>query len=142
MTTYVLINDIGYRTDTEAEIATVKRALREEGVPSAKVFAGADDGSGDSYENGQILFAEEVRVRELATGRECTFVPNTRVLEVPPEVVADPAAYGGEYHDDVVEEEEVTELGSFALGTVVAIRDPEREDDERGAMWPRFEVIG
>lgn len=51
-----------YPTNTAEEIAVAEEALRAAGLESAPVYAGEPDGEGDSYKNGDVLFArmEEV----------------------------------------------------------------------------------
>jgi hypothetical protein len=57
MTTYIVISEETYLTDTDEEIAAARQALRDAGLAEAEVFAGEPDGSGDSYRNGAKLFA-------------------------------------------------------------------------------------
>ena len=54
---YVIINDTEYTIDTAEQIEVAQAALREAGQPEADVYAGEPDGLGDSYANGQKLFA-------------------------------------------------------------------------------------
>lgn len=57
MATYISIGEATYPTDTDEQIAEAKEALREAGLTEAPVYAGEPDGLGDSYANGQVLFA-------------------------------------------------------------------------------------
>lgn len=58
MTTYITINGTAYPTDTTEEIAEAKQALRDAELDSAPVYVGEPDGEGDSYKNGQVLYAD------------------------------------------------------------------------------------
>jgi hypothetical protein len=58
MVAYVVVGGLDYAVDTAEEIAVAKAALREVGIESAPVFVGEPDGLGDSYRNGQVLWAE------------------------------------------------------------------------------------
>lgn len=60
--TYVTIEQDGtdpavYTLSTPEEIESARVALRDAGVESAVIYAGEPDGLGDSYRNGQTLFA-------------------------------------------------------------------------------------
>lgn len=58
MSTYIVIDEDIYTTNTADEIEEAKAALREAGAERAVVFAGEPDGAGDAYPNGQVLFAD------------------------------------------------------------------------------------
>lgn len=64
MSTYVVIEDECYRTDTIEEIAAAQQALREAGIEDTPVYATpVEPGEGgpshpDAYPNGQTLFAD------------------------------------------------------------------------------------
>lgn len=55
--TFIIIDEQVFATDTTEEIAEAKAALRDAGLTSAPVYVGEADGLGDSYRNGQVLFA-------------------------------------------------------------------------------------
>lgn len=57
MSTYIVIEDNTYPTNTLEEIEEAQAALREAGLAEAPVYAGEPDGLGDSYRNGQVLTA-------------------------------------------------------------------------------------
>jgi hypothetical protein len=65
MTTHIVIardehdND-AYTLDTDAEVLAARIALRAAGLESAPIYAGEPDGEGDSYLNGNTLFAATV----------------------------------------------------------------------------------
>lgn len=63
MSTFILIDDEAYETDTEEQIAAAKTAMREAGLTEAKVWAG--DPESEHVLNGQILFAEETTMKKL-----------------------------------------------------------------------------
>ena len=46
-----------YAVDTVEEVAEAQAAMREAGLASAPVYVGEPDGLGDSYPNGQVVFA-------------------------------------------------------------------------------------
>jgi hypothetical protein len=50
-----------YAVDTYAEISAAKAALRDAGLESAPVYAGAPDDP-DSYESGQILWSDSAEI--------------------------------------------------------------------------------
>jgi hypothetical protein len=56
---YPLNDGTIYKVTTAEEIAIAQAALLEVGEPWACVWAGEPDGLGDSYRNGQILFAPD-----------------------------------------------------------------------------------
>jgi hypothetical protein len=46
-----------YSVDTDGQVKEAQQALRDHGLDSAPVFVGEPDGSGDSYPDGNVLFA-------------------------------------------------------------------------------------
>lgn len=57
MATYIMIGDAAYETNTDEQVALAREALQEAGLAEAAEYAGAPDGAGDSYLNGNKLFA-------------------------------------------------------------------------------------
>ena len=57
MTTYIMIGDDAYVTDTDEQIEEARAAMRDAGLDSVAVYAGDPDGLDDSYKNGCVLFA-------------------------------------------------------------------------------------
>lgn len=62
MTTYIVIDEQAYETNTDEEITEAREALREAGLEVAVEYCGLPDGLGDSYANGNKLFAFTGRV--------------------------------------------------------------------------------
>jgi len=56
-TTYITIGETTYCLTSDSARAEARAALRDAGIESAPVYVGEPDGSGDSYKNGEILFA-------------------------------------------------------------------------------------
>lgn len=62
MATYIVINDQAYETNTDEQVTVAREALRESGLEVAVEYSGLPDGLGDSYANGNRLFAFTGRV--------------------------------------------------------------------------------
>jgi hypothetical protein len=74
-TTYIVIEENVYLTNTAEEIAEAQAALRDAGLASAPVYVGEPDGLGESYRNGQVLWAGQhtkVEVEVTVDGVEYT----------------------------------------------------------------------
>jgi hypothetical protein len=61
MATYIVIGDDTLETNTDEQIAEARKALAAAGLQYADEFAGLPDGLGDSYRNGNKLFAAAER---------------------------------------------------------------------------------
>lgn len=73
MTTYIVIDEQTFKTNTEEEIAVARAALRDAELDSADEFVGEPDGLGDSYKNGNKLFAKQSESIEAVDGNDYTF---------------------------------------------------------------------
>ena len=58
MATYIMVDGEAYETNTDAQVQAARAALAEAGLVWAHEYAGVPDGQGDSYQNGNMLFAE------------------------------------------------------------------------------------
>src|SRR5687768_16788811 len=77
MTTFVLIDEQTFPTDTAEEIAAARAALRKADLDSAAVWAG--DPEGDSQRNGQILWADLDKPIPGAPEADCALARSLRV---------------------------------------------------------------
>lgn len=55
--TYIMIEDKPYQTNTDEQVFAARAALRQAGIECTDEYAGLPDGQGDSYPNGNKLFA-------------------------------------------------------------------------------------
>jgi hypothetical protein len=59
--TYIVIGDETHKTNTDEEVAEARKALADAGLEKADEFAGEPDGLGDSYRNGNIVWAAKLK---------------------------------------------------------------------------------
>jgi hypothetical protein len=63
--TYIMIEDRSYQTNTDEQVLIARSALRQAAIEYTDEYAGLPDGQGDSYPNGNKVFAldpmEEIR---------------------------------------------------------------------------------
>lgn len=80
MSTYIMIENHPWPTDTDEEIQAAREALRDAEIESAQVYVtSADDleSEGDSYPNGQVLFPDdtaEAQIEALYSAEEWVVV--------------------------------------------------------------------